>query len=184
MRKGRGIGAWFFLCVVLAALGASPASRAALTPLLSSAADGPTILIVDDATKGDLSVGMALRQVASWSLTRGRIVTAAPADLAAALQSERPAAVVALRTSRSKDEHASFATRGLDAKPLLQSLSLLVDDKGEPLVEDGADALPSTPAGVQAARLSLVIKNGGTVPAAHGRGCSATPCTRCSSPTG
>jgi hypothetical protein len=169
MRKGRGIGAAFFLGVVLAALAVSPASRAAVSPLLSSGTGGPTILIINDATKGDLSVGMALRQVASWSLTRGRIVTGTPADAAAAVRSERPAAVIALRTSRSKDEHASLATRGLDAKPLLTSLRPLVDDKGEPLVEDGADALPATPAGVQAVRLSLVIKNGGTVPAARSR---------------
>ena len=70
---------------------------------------------------------------------------------------------------RTKDEHAALATRGLDAKPLLADLNTLIDEKGEPIVEAPADALPATPTDVPTVRLSLVIKNGGTVPAARAR---------------
>lgn len=168
--KGRGTGALHFIAIILVGLTVSPLTRAAVTPLLAApTAGGPTMLIVDDACKGDLSVGMAVQQVASWSLTRGRIITASPADLPAALQSERPAAVITLRTARTKDEHATLATRGVDAKPLLAALNTLVDDKGEPIVESPADTLPATPAEVPTVCLSLVIKNGGTVPAARAR---------------
>ena len=168
--KGRGIGALRFIAILLASLVLSPLTHAAVTPLLTaSTPGGPTLLVLDDACKGDLSVGMALQQVASWSLTRGRIVTATPADLPVAIASEHPAAVITLRTARTKDEHAALAARGLDAKPLLASLNTLVDDKGEALVEDPAATLPATPADVPAVRLSLVIKNGGTVPAARAR---------------
>jgi hypothetical protein len=167
--KGRGLGwlgAGVFLIAVLAG---ETVSRAGVTPLLYASTTGPTVLVVDDACSGDLSVSMALRQVGSWELTRGRIMTATPADLPAAIQSEHPAAVITLRTARTKGEHASLATRGIDAKPLLAALNGMVDDKGEAIVEDGADALPTTPADAQAVRVSLVIKNGGIVPAARTR---------------
>lgn len=157
--------------IVAGMMACAAMARAEVKPLLAAAAGGrggPTVLVVGEPTKGDLSIEMALQQAASWTLERGRIVTASMAEMEAAIAAERPEAVIVLRTARSKGEHATLETRGVAGEPLLAALNGLADEKSERLaLASGEAELPAGPG--EAVRLSLIIKVGGTVPAARTR---------------
>ncbi|MDB5294421.1 MAG: Biotin-protein ligase, partial [Phycisphaerales bacterium] len=147
-------------------------ARADVIPLVAGPAAGPTVLVVTDTFAGDLSADVALRQVAAWPLARGRVVTAGKDELPAAVAAAKPAAVVVLRTARYTKESATVEARGVDAGPLVDTLNGLTEGKGEKLSADPAGGhLPAVDAvaGAPAVRVSLIVKDGGTNPAARAR---------------
>lgn len=145
----------------------STSLRADVTTVASSAEKGPTILVIAEPFKGDLTIDVALRQAASWSLTRGKVVSAPYSEMAAAIKAEKPAAVLLYRTVRSSKEAANVSGRGIDLPATAATLSKLTESNGEPVIVGDAK-LPETDAS-KVLRLSLAVKIGGTNPAARSR---------------
>ncbi len=210
--------------MLLAALSLAAPARGEVRTLSRSAAPGPTLLIVDDPAADDYGSAVALQQIGCWPLTKGRIMTAAAAEVPSAVASTGATAVVVLHTERSKSA-GTVQTRGMDAAAVVADLNAdadpaaeriviagdpaaaaaavadaakspppikAVDDPGDgPPVQPAAATRPAAarpatgttgvagalgravvdavPPGGQFARVSLVIKPHGTVPASRSR---------------
>ena len=140
------------LVAAVALLAPSLASLTAATPtptiLLDSQQPGPTVLALNGSAADDVSGAIALRQVATWTLSRGRILTANIEDEAAAnriIQAVAPAAVVILRVEKGGSATASLApslaVRGLDSESLRSQLNGLLDSGTAPLEAAAAATL-------------------------------------------
>ena len=148
---------------------AAPATQPVRT-LLSSAVAGPTVLLVTESATRDLSPDVALQQISTWTLDRGKVVAAAMADEKSAIAAMTPDVVIELRASRASKQSAAVEARGVDGTKLLMSLNKLVDplENEESLKLTAGDAdLPAGPA--TAVQLMLVQKKGGTTPASRSR---------------
>ena len=105
-------------------------ASAAVQTVVDSARPGPTILLLNRPADGDVSGAVAIKQVARWPLTQGKIVAATSADAAEAIKSTSPSAIVALRvdkTSETNPPPATFAARGVDSTALREKLNQLLD---------------------------------------------------------
>ncbi len=142
------------LCLVAGALAAPAAASAAIETVAVSSQPGPTVLLLDQPAEGDVSGAVALRQVASWVLSRGRVVAARTAEAAEAIRATAPDAVVSLRVEKSTAKSVPPATawiRGGDPAAVLASLNALLDAGTAPLVPAPRAKLEALAAGVPAA---------------------------------
>lgn len=154
---------------VLCCLG--PALSAAATQgatLLDSGRPGPTVLLLNQPAADDVSGAIALRQVARWSLTRGRIVAATQGDRTDLLRRHSPTAVVALTVGRSAPADAPAATltvHGVAAAPLGEKLNALLDPGTAPLfVIAGPPPESPAPGAPPSVELAFVAKRGAASP--------------------
>jgi glutamine amidotransferase-like uncharacterized protein len=161
------------LLLLLAGVGVVGATAAAPAPavvetLAASTQPGPTVLLLTQAAEGDVSGAVALRQVARWPLTRGRVVTAPAAEAATAVAAMMPDAVVLLTVQKSTAKTVPPATvqvRGGEAAALLASLNTLLDPGTAPLVAAAGARASRIPAAVaEAIELRFPLQRGAASP--------------------
>lgn len=128
MLKVRGVS---IAVIALAAWAGS--AMAEVRTLLDSKVAGPTVLVIDRPGKDEISAAMAMRQVSTWELTKGKVVVATGDDVAKAAANLKPDAVVVMTVSSKAGTETALATRGLDGQVLVKKLNGLVDDNEKSL---------------------------------------------------
>lgn len=144
------------LVATLFALATRAFSAPSLQVLLDSGRPGPTVLLLNGAADGDVSGRIALRQIATWSLNAGKVITADAESAAAAdaaIKAIAPAAVVSLRVAKNgggkETPPPAFAARGLDADALRTRLNTLLDAGTTPLATGRLTETYGAPVAVQ-----------------------------------
>ncbi len=130
----------FLILLTAIAVAARLSSAPVLEVVLDSGRPGPTVLLLNEAAEGDVSGRIALRQIATWSLSAGKVVAATAengATTSAIIQTAAPTAVVSLRvakgTTSKESPPGALTTSGIDAEMLLMRLNTLLDAGTTPL---------------------------------------------------
>jgi hypothetical protein len=120
-------------CVLLCVVGCVCVSSASAAPTVvaDSGVAGPTVLVLTDPASNDFTVDVAVRQAATWKLSRGRLLAAPATDPSTAWASASPDVVLVLRNVRSSRVHAHVQSRGVDEAAFLEMLNGLIDAGGE-----------------------------------------------------
>lgn len=120
--------------VVLVASGAVAASQVQV--IIESTVPGPTILVINAPAQDDVAGEVALKQIASWQLTKGRIVAAPESEMGEAIKRMAPSVVVKLESKKAAEKDTSPSTltaHDPSGRDLLTKLNALLDAGTAPL---------------------------------------------------
>lgn len=130
-----------------------------------SPSPGPTVLIINKPASDEVSGEFALRQIACWKLTRGKVVTATEKEASEAIRSTSPAAVLVFETIKKDGREltaSTFSNRGAPGAGLLPKLNALLDSGTEPMTTAGEESLlPELNKATPLMKLCFGIKSGG-----------------------
>jgi hypothetical protein len=157
------------LTVILMGLAtAASFASAKVQTVADSAKPGPTILLINSPANDDVSGAVAIKQVARWTLTKGKVVAATAEDIAEAVKETSPAAVVMLKVDKTDTTDAppaSIFARGFASAALLEKLNLILDPGTAPLTfvvdTPAVQPAPGVPTVIE---LSFLAKRGAASP--------------------
>lgn len=151
-----------------AALGAS----GIVETVLDSGKPGPTVLLLNKPATNDISGAVAIGQISSWTLAKGKIVATTNSDLAEVAKSVTADAVIVfqvVRVTKTNGPAATLSARGVDGTPLLKKLNGLLDAGTNPGQLADPPAMATALKAPALVELSFFVKSGSATPSERAR---------------